>query len=183
MNKKVNEIINYEYILTDELREVLKKPIGFLIPNDNLTYNKIMQYIDKNKMIITVGDATTERLVQLGIIPSIQIVDGKEMRVSRPIQLTKMENEIKASNPAGKISKEALIALSSALKSKKPVRIFVDGEEDLLTLPCIALSPYGTFVLYGQPKEGIVIIKVNEESKRMAISFMNKMIVKGSSSK
>ncbi|MEM3437882.1 MAG: DUF359 domain-containing protein [Nitrososphaerales archaeon] len=181
--EKFNEILNYEYILTDELRELLKKPIGFLISNENLTYNEIKHYIDENGIIITVGDATTERLIQLGIIPSIQIVDGKEMRANRPLPLVKMDNEIKALNPAGRISKEALIAISSALKANKPVRIVIDGEEDLLTLPCIVLSPYGSSVLYGQPKEGIVIIKVSKASKRMAISFMKKMMAKSSSNK
>jgi uncharacterized protein (UPF0218 family) len=179
-NQKVNEIINHEYILTEELREVLKKPLGLLISNDNLTYDKIERHLDKSKVIITVGDATTEKLIQLGIIPSVQIVDGKEMRAKRALPPTKMEIEIKASNSAGQISKEALMALSSALKSKKPVRIVINGEEDLLTLPSVALSPYGSSVLYGQPKEGIVIIKVNRESKKMAISFMS-MMVKDSS--
>ena len=174
------EIIDHDYILTEELREVLKEPLGPLIPNDNLTYEEIKSHIDKSKMIITVGDATTERLIQLGIIPSVQIVDGREMRVKRALPLSKIENQIKASNPAGHVSREALMALSSAMKAKKPIRIVIDGEEDLLTLPSVALSPDGTSVLYGQPKRGIVIIKVNRESKRMAISFMNRMIVKNS---
>ncbi|MEM3382761.1 MAG: DUF359 domain-containing protein [Nitrososphaerales archaeon] len=179
-HSKFNEIVNHEYILTDELRELLKKPIGFLISNENLTYNEIKSHIGKKGMIITVGDATTERLIQLGIIPSIQIVDGKEMRASRPLPSVKIDNEIKAPNPAGRISKEALMALSSALRANKPVRIVIDGEEDLLALPCIALSPCGSSVLYGQPKEGVVIIKVNKVSKRMAISFMKKMMIKSS---
>jgi uncharacterized protein (UPF0218 family) len=175
-----NEIIDHEYILTEELSEELKEPLGILIPNDKLTYEEIRRHTDKSVMIITVGDATTERLIQLGIIPSIQIVDGREMRVKRTLPLLTIGNQIKASNPAGHISKEALITLSSAMKAKKPVRIVIDGEEDLLALPSIALSPDGTSVLYGQPKRGIVIIKVNRESRRMAISFMNRMIVQNS---
>ncbi|MGQ9468833.1 MAG: GTP-dependent dephospho-CoA kinase family protein [Nitrososphaerales archaeon] len=175
---KSKEIIYHEYVLTEELREVLKEPLGLLISNDNLTYEEIKRHIGKSEMIITVGDATTERLIQLGIIPSIQIVDGKEMRVKRALPLSSVEDLIRAQNPAGHISKEALMALSSAIKAKKPVRVVIDGEEDLLTLPSVALSPDGTTVLYGQPKKGIVIIKVNRVSKRKAISYMNKMIVK-----
>ncbi|MCP8307993.1 MAG: DUF359 domain-containing protein [archaeon] len=171
------EIIEHDYILTEELREALKEPLGLLIPNDKLTYEEIKRHIDKSEMIITVGDATTERLIQLSIIPSVQIVDGREMRVNRA-PLSSMENQIKASNPAGHISREALMALSSAMKAKKPIRIVIDGEEDLLTLPSVALSPNGTSVLYGQPKRGIVIIKVNRASKRMVISLMDRMIVK-----
>jgi len=177
MNKS-NEIIDHEYVLTEELREELKEPLGLLIPNDKLTYEEIKRHIDKSDMIITVGDATTERLIQLGIIPSIQIVDGREMRVKRALPLSKMENQLKASNPAGHISREALRALLSATEAKKPIRIVIDGEEDLLALPSIALSPDGASILYGQPKRGIVIIKVNRASKRIAMSFMNRMIVK-----
>lgn len=175
---KSNEIINHEYILQKELREALKEPLGSLILNDNLTYDEIKRHLNKSEMIITVGDATTERLIRLGIIPSIQIVDGREMRAKRALPLSKMESQIKASNPAGRISREALNALSSAIKARKPIRIVIDGEEDLLTLPSIALAPYGSSVLYGQPKKGIVIIKVDRASKRMAISFMNKMITR-----
>lgn len=176
--RKSNEVTDHEYVLTEELREALKEPLGLLIPDDKSTNEEIRRHIGRSNMLITVGDATTERLIQLGIIPTIQIVDGKEMRVKRTFPLSSMENQLKASNPAGHISKEALMILSSAMKAKKPVRIVIDGEEDLLALPAIALSPDGTYVLYGQPKRGIVVIKVNGESKRMAILFMDRMIVK-----
>jgi hypothetical protein len=173
---KKRDITKHEYVLTDELRRFLKEPLGLLIPNDKLTYEEIISHTNESKMIITVGDATTERLIRLGITPSIQVVDGREMRIKRDLPLSKIKAQVRVSNPAGHISKEALMMLSSAIRAKKPFRLIVDGEEDLLSLPSVALFPNGTFVLYGQPKKGIVIVKVNRDSRRMVISLLNKMV-------
>ncbi|MCP8311221.1 MAG: GTP-dependent dephospho-CoA kinase family protein [Candidatus Methylarchaceae archaeon HK02M1] len=175
---KSTDIIKYEYILTEELREVLKEPLGLLVSNDSLTYEEIARHIDKSEIVVTVGDATTERLISLGVVPSVQIVDGREMRIERDLPISKIETQLKASNPAGQISRESLMALSTAIKARKPVRIIIDGEEDLLTLPTIALFPNCTSVLYGQPGRGAVIIKVDQRSREMAISFLDKMVIK-----
>jgi uncharacterized protein (UPF0218 family) len=49
-----------------------------------------------------------------------------------------------------------------------PVRVFVYGEEDMLALPLFIMVPDGSVVLYGQPLEGMVIVKVNEDIRRKA---------------
>jgi len=176
-NRK-NEVIKYEYVLTEELREVLKEPLGLLVSNNRLTYEEIVSHINKDKIVVTVGDATTERLISLGIVPSIQIVDGREMRIARDLPISHIKTQLKASNKAGCISWESIMVLSSAIKAKKPVRIIIEGEEDLLVLPVIALFPHYTSVLYGQPRRGLVIIKVDRKSREMAISLIDKMIMK-----
>jgi len=177
-HSRISDIIRHGYILTEKLREVLKEPLGLLVLNNELTYEKIVHRIDKSGLIVTVGDATTHRLINLGIIPSIQIVDGREMRFPRSLPISIIKTELRASNPAGHISRDSLRVLSTAIKAIKPVRIIVDGEEDLLVLPAIVFFPNCTSILYGQPRRGMVIIKVNQNSKEMAISIINKMIVK-----
>ncbi len=42
----------------------------------------------------------------------------------------------------------------------------VDGEEDLLTLVAVLCAPENSLVVYGQPHEGIVVVKVTEKTKR-----------------
>jgi uncharacterized protein (UPF0218 family) len=44
-----------------------------------------------------------------------------------------------------------------------PVRIVVSGEEDLLALPLFVMVPNGSVVLYGQPLEGMVIVRIDEK--------------------
>jgi GTP-dependent dephospho-CoA kinase len=48
------------------------------------------------------------------------------------------------------------------LKMPFPVRIVVSGEEDLLALPLFVMVPNGSVVLYGQPLEGMVIVRIDE---------------------
>ncbi len=47
--------------------------------------------------------------------------------------------QLKCSNPAGTISKRAVQVLRDALRDSNtnPVRVIVEGEEDLLTLPIL----------------------------------------------
>lgn len=169
-------ILIRDYRLSEDLRKVLKQPFGPLLPNTKVNHNEIHKRLNKDKMIITVGDATTEILIKMGIIPSVQIVDGKEMRYARPLPESQFKTKIEVQNPAGFISKDSIEAIITSIKAKKPVRIIVEGEEDLLTLPCIIFFPIGSVVLYGQPKKGMVIVKVDGKSKRNAITLMKKML-------
>ena len=171
-------ILKNEYIITNELRKILREPLGLLVSDDRVTYEEIVRQINKDAMIVTVGDATTERMISLGFIPSIQIVDGKEMRIERILPISTIKTELRASNPAGHITRDSIIVLSSARNAEKPVRIIVDGEEDLLVLPVLALFPNHTSIFYGQPEKGIVVVKVNQRSREMAISLMERMITR-----
>jgi len=39
------------------------------------------------------------------------------------------------------------------------------AEEDLLAIPVIALAPVSAIIFYGQPGEGIVVVKSDADSK------------------
>ncbi|HOP09469.1 MAG TPA: DUF359 domain-containing protein, partial [Candidatus Methanofastidiosa archaeon] len=54
-------------------------------------------------------------------------------------------------------------------------KIFIDGEEDLATLPAIFFAPEGAIVVYGQPDEGIVIVNVTDEKKKEVYSILSRM--------
>jgi uncharacterized protein (UPF0218 family) len=51
----------------------------------------------------------------------------------------------------------------------------VDGEEDLLTLIAILYVPEDSFVIYGQPYEGIVVVKATEAKKEEISGILNSM--------
>ena len=62
--------------LPDDLRDQLKNPLGNLISDNDPNKENIIKKNSTESIIITVGDRTTENLLQLGIKPQIQIVDG-----------------------------------------------------------------------------------------------------------
>jgi uncharacterized protein (UPF0218 family) len=62
----------------------------------------------------------------------------------------------------------------------RPVKVIVDGEEDMLALPIISIAPQETFVLYGQPLEGMVIVNVNPEMQAKAKNLMERIGIRES---
>ena len=171
--------------LTPECIRILKEPFGNLIPDENINRGKLNALLRNAKKIISVGDATTDRLISFGIIPNISVVDGKERRMKRKYvnnsslsgdQLDKnLAKELKCSNEAGTISKKAVELLKDALEMSSPVRIIVDGEEDLLALPLFLIVPDKSVVMYGQPYEGLVVVKIDLKIRKKAKDLMDRI--------
>lgn len=174
--------------LKEEHLIILKKPFGDLIRKENITKENIIKIInsyngDNKTSIVTVGDATTERILSFGIYPKIAIIDGVERRIRRPdlknseiIKAYSNKNKIKfykCSNRQGTISKEAYDIIEKIIERNEDAMVFVDGEEDLLALPVFALARNQSVVLYGQPLEGIVVVKVNNKLKKKAQNLLD----------
>jgi uncharacterized protein (UPF0218 family) len=166
------------YILTPELRRKLKKPIGVLVRGSfSETMKRFKDVTEKEKpsRIISVGDTVSKNLVRNHIFPQLSIVDNRVMRRRiRPTSLA-AENTIYIRNPPGTITEEALLAIQDAFKSNRRVKIVVDGEEDLLALIVVYYAPENSFVVYGQPYEGIVVVKVTPEKKAEISEILNAM--------
>jgi hypothetical protein len=156
------------YSLTPELRIKLKKPIGMLIRGsfaETMKIFKDMTEKEKPTVIISVGDTVSKNLAEKQVFPQLAIVDNRVMRRNiQSIPLT-AEKTIHIKNPPGTITEEALRAIQEALKSNCRVKIVVDGEEDLLTLIAVLYSPENSFIIYGQPYEGVVVVKATNEKK------------------
>lgn len=190
--------------LTQEILEILKKPFGLLIPDQQVSKEIIEYHISKsNKFIVSVGDTTTNKLLFFNIIPDIAIVDGKERRMTTSIlkiseQITRMKKnediknrtdnlsdkvftdglrlaEVHCVNTPGSISKNAVETIKDIIDKKMIAQIIVDGEEDLLALPIFCLSPIGTVVFYGQPSEGLVVVHVDEKIKKISEDLIEKI--------
>ena len=164
-----------------EVLTELKKPLGKLILDSDITENRIKKEIESIKhKIITVGDRSTERLVSFDIYPDLAIIDGVERRQEKDTilddrmtgQKAKNFTKISCFNPAGTITIEAFNKIRYALTGDKDVILRVIGEEDLLTLPACYFAPNDSLVCYGQPLEGLVLIKVNDPVKRKAKELM-----------
>ncbi|MCX8188848.1 MAG: GTP-dependent dephospho-CoA kinase family protein [Nitrososphaeria archaeon] len=163
------------WILNENLAQELKKPLGLLIKNDSYKVQRVLSRIRDCKLLVSVGDATLDFLLSINIVPDIQIVDIKEKRLPRNVPKPAHKVEFHVSNPRGCITEESIEAFKASLCSNKPVRILVDGEEDLLALVAIIFSPKGSCVLYGQPDEGLVIVDVEERVKEFCEKIFSSM--------
>ena len=162
--------------LTENLRKQLKTPLGILLPETQVNKENILKHIKLNSFIITVGDATTEKMLKFGITPSVQIIDNLEKRTKRESPALDMVSTlISCNNPAGEITDESITAIKNSFKSKLPVRITIKGEEDLLVVPVCLYAPKNSVVLYGQPNEGLVIVQIEDKIRNKAQLILDSM--------
>ena len=162
--------------LPENLREDLKIPLGDLINDIDVNNKNIQTKINPKSVLITVGDRTTENMLQLGLKPQIQIIDGLEKRNQRIVPTDDAVNtNLSCRNPPGEITQESIQVIQKAFSSEPPVRITVDGEEDLLVLPVCIAAPENSVVMYGQPNEGLVIVHVTPEIRAKVQKILDLM--------
>ena len=162
--------------LPENLRDQLKIPLGDLIKEENVNKENILTKIGSEPIVITVGDRTTENMINLGIMPQIQIVDGLEKRNQRLVPVADTINtNLACKNPPGEITEESMQVIQKAFSSEPPVRITVDGEEDLLVIPVCIHAPENSVVMYGQPNEGLVIVTITPEIRAKVQKILDVM--------
>jgi len=166
------------YVLTPELRKKLKTPMGVLIRGTfSETTKQIKDILDKERppALISVGDTVTRNLVENQVLPKLSIVDNVVMRKKAPPTRLSADTILRVKNPAGSITEEAVGAIQKALSGNERVALVVEGEEDLLTLAAILYAPLNALVVYGQPHEGVVVVKVTQEKKAEADEILKSM--------
>ncbi len=162
--------------LPDDLRDQLKKPLGNLISDNDPNRENIIKKNSAESIIITVGDRTTENMLQLGLKPQVQIIDGLEKRDQCLVPADDTVNtKLSCRNPPGEITEESIQVIQKAFSSKPPVRIIVDGEEDLLVIPVCIFAPENSVVMYGQPNEGLVIVHITPEIQAKVQKILDAM--------
>ena len=162
--------------LPDDLRDQLKTPLGNLVSDNDPNKENIIKKISAESVIITVGDRTTENMLQLGLKPQIQIIDGLEKRSECAVPADDTINtKLSCKNPPGEITEESIQVIQKAFSSEPPVRITVDGEEDLLVIPACIFAPENSVVMYGQPNEGLVIVTITPEIRAKVQKILDVM--------
>ena len=163
-------------MLPENIRDQLKIPLGDLIHDNDPNKESIIKKISAESIIITVGDRTTENMLQLGIKPQIQIIDGLEKRNQCIVPADDTINtKLSCKNPPGEITEESIQVIQKAFSSEPPVRITVDGEEDLLVIPACIFAPENSVVMYGQPNEGLVIVTITPEIRAKVQKILDAM--------
>ncbi len=147
-------------ILKKEFRKIFKKPFGKIYP----AIGDINRSLFEDHFLISIGDETTKNLLNADIIPNIGIIDNIIERKTSKHQIEYNCRTLNAVNPPGAITDELWAAIKKAflLQAESNILIVVDGEEDLAVIPCVLMAPEGTIILYGQPGEGIVLVKADE---------------------
>ena len=153
----------------------MKTPLGILLPIGQDNKENIQKYLSDNSYIITVGDRTTEKMIEYGIIPSLQIIDGFEKRKQREFPKLGNASELMIDNPAAEITLQSIEIIKKAFEMTPPIRLTVNGEEDLLVLPVCIHAPENSVVLYGQPNKGLVLVEINTEIRNKAQTLLDMM--------
>lgn len=124
--------------------------------------------------VATVGDVVSRESLKAGIPVGLRLVDQMTLRKAIDHFEIKAERVFRVRNPAGVITQEAWDAIKEALEQREAV-IFVDGEEDLLAIPTIVESPENSFIVYGQPSEGLVVVTATPAVKAEVKLMVNRM--------
>jgi len=169
------------FVLTPELRKELKEPLGVLIRGEiPKPYLAIRGELQRARYVITVGDVVTENALRVGIRPHLAIYDHRTKRQEYSPDIESDAVIMTVKNPPGTITKALLNAIRKGfglVERGRRVYIKVNGEEDLAAIPAVLYAPPGSVVLYGQPDEGVVLIKVTPECKLRCGRIMSKMEV------
>jgi len=153
----------------------LKIPLGILLPIGQDNKENIQKHLSDTSYIITVGDRTTEKMIDFDLIPSLQIIDGLEKRQKREFPKLGNASELTIDNPSAEITLQSIEIIKKAFTMNSPVRLTVNGEEDLLVLPVCIHAPENSIVLYGQPNQGLVLVQITTEIRNKAQTLLNLM--------
>jgi GTP-dependent dephospho-CoA kinase len=164
-------------ILPEELREALKEPFGKLVNEKQL-----LSLLKQKDKIISIGDIVTYTLITNNIIPQVCIIDYIHKRKQCAAEITQAikgfaAKQIIVTNPPGTITDELWDTLELVLnkKEKKPVRIEIDGEEDLASLAAIYLAPLDATIIYGLPNKGVVVANATVDNKNKVKKILDRM--------
>ncbi len=160
--------------LPQTLRNELQKPFGKIL-------HKVPDKLEGSK-VITIGDITTQEFNKKSINQILSIVDFQVQREEKFTEISELvfngKTEIeKVKNLAGEINGKIFGKIKNSLESKNRKIILIDGEEDLIVIPAILISPLGFRIYYGQPNVGLVEIIVKEEIKEKIYKLLNKFEV------
>ena len=159
--------------LPERLRGELSKTYGILFTNTPVCNVKAILRVVNSKRppkVTVVGDFTLKAFLDAGFRPDLGIFDNKTRRAS--FRLLEKPTAYVA-NPAGTITDESVSIIKRALESDSPCLLFVEGEEDLLSLPAIIHSPVGSLVVYGMPNKGMIAISVQKEIKEKICGLLS----------
>jgi len=128
----------------------------------------------KDVTVAVIGDYALSKFIEKNWNYTIGVYDKKTKREDfETEELKNITPDIEIDNPAGMISLESIKVLGQ-LDFKEQKNILVNGEEDLITVSLILTMPLDSIIYYGQPDEGMVLLKVTEDLKEKILKLLLK---------
>lgn len=151
--------------ISKEARAGLKKPLGKVY-----TTLEAVKTLSKRHRVISVGDICTLALLCIGIRPHLAVFDLRYMRKALPQEMAlilkrEFGNTKTIKNRHGTVSGKLLKNANEIMKKGGAIKI--DGEEDLTALAFIKNADAHSIIVYGQPNEGMVIVKPDKKTKEI----------------
>lgn len=167
------------YLLPDELRSAVAGGYGTLLQTED-----VAEHLDGRAPVAAVGDVVSMTLRDLSISPRVFVCDYRTRRGEHDAAYERAlgawgDIERRVENPAGTITRAAWDAVRDgfAAPAGSTTRIVVEGEEDLLGIPCFLECPLGGVVCYGRPGKGFVAVDITpdfQETVRMLVGRMER---------
>lgn len=167
-------------VLPEKFKNTLRKPLGKIFKNTQ----EVLDFLKKNQFVklITVGDFISYEFLKNNIIPDLMIFDylNQKKSVNEKIKefLKKDDFTIEIENKKGKLTKNTFITIKNTIKKiltkNEKWRVFVKGEEDLLTLPTVLFSPLKSIIFYGHFQYGVIGVEVDEKIKKKILIILKK---------
>jgi len=157
-------------------RSLVSRPLGELVAKPSGALPAILRarFLRTGARVsFCVGDAVTSTLIRGRIPFEVAVVDSKVRKKAVRIPRRVEGKVFRTNNPRGYLNPAALEVMRNALSVGAGAIVVVEGEEDLLTLFAIDLSREGDLVIYGQPGEGAVVVRVDAETRERNSELLN----------
>lgn len=162
------------WALPESMRGQMSMPFGDLVDDDDA-----IRQLEGAEQVITVGDVVSLRMLQGGVRPRLMVFDlMNERRRMGELQglLDGLQGrDVEVENPAGHITPSLVREVRHALGSPGMTKLKVLGEEDLAALVCAAYASDDARLLYGLPRKGIVLVRIDQKVRDKARALINAM--------
>lgn len=158
--------------LPDDLRSAFKDPLGPIRTDAEALL------ADVSGPLVTVGDVVTYHVLGVDRTPDVAVVDGRTEREAVDEEVAAAVSDpdaVHVTNPPATLTADLFAAVRAAVAAGEPGTVVVDGEEDLAVLPAVLAAPPGASVVYGQPGQGMVHVRVTDRTKERVRSLLERM--------
>ena len=127
--------------------------------------------------LIAVGDVTAKVMLGLDVVPNLALIDGQTKRIALDdedtVDLSAFPLRHDAASPAGVLTPNLLAQLEASLRADVPCVLVVDGEEDMAPLYLHLLAPLGAIIVFGMPRQGLMVQRTTLDMKERCRSILN----------
>ncbi len=166
-----------ELIMPEALRPLLSQPWLFyrstLVEGPREYVGSLLRVVVRSDSTVFVGDVVCGTAIENLGPPRMCIVDSRTMR-SGEVRIDErlFDYVDRCRNERGSISLECLSKEVELLRRRARALLIVDGEEDLLALPIVAMNVVD--VVFGVPGKGICIVWRGVDNAVLAINTLSR---------